>query len=450
MKNLFPSSANSGPGVSAVSSCARCACRLLLFAVVLVLAAAIAAQAQSSRPRRVAPAPTPTPDTLLGPAPKSSPATDKNAPLLDVRPSKPVGDAPTPTVASSDTTPNPAAIPANDTTHAFQLFQQRQYAQAAKEAKAAAANDPANAEAWKLAGFSEFYLKQYNEAADDLQKALELQRKSNQEDSHTVDALAESFTLAEKFDLALPLLVKITSRPGATPDAQFLYYRGLAEFKTGKIEDAEKTFNAAVKANPKDAASLLYLGQIAMSRKDLDTAISTLNRATTNDPKLASGWYLLTSAYLRRATSGADETKANADYLGAIRSGEALTRLRSDEEALGLYARALIGAQQYARAATVLEKAAANDNVSGITLYLLGLSYSRANNFPKAIAALERAVARTPNDVNSYRELGYDYEKTKQYPKAYATYQKALTVAPDDADFKEGLERMRPFAKPGA
>ena len=124
-----------------------------------------------------------------------------------------------------------------------------------------------------------------------------------------------------------------------------------------------------------------------------------------------------------------------------------MTRLRSDEEALGLYARALIGAQQYARAATVLESRAATANVSGITLYLLGLSYSRANNFPKAIAALERAVAKTPNDVNSYRELGYDYEKTKQYPKAFTTYQKALTIAPDDADFKEALERMRPFAK---
>jgi len=313
--------------------------------------------------------------------------------------------------------------------------------------KEIATNDPGNAEAWKLAGFSEFYLKQYNDAADDLQKALDLQRRASQEDPHTVDALAESYTLAEKFDRALPLLVKITTRPGATPDAQFLYYRGLAEFKTGKADDAEKTFNAAVKANPKDAAALLYLGQIALARKDLDTAIATLNRATTNDPKLASAWFLLTSAYLRRATSATDESKAGADYLGAVRTGEALTRLRSDEEALGLYARALIGSQQYARAATVLEKAATSDSVSGITLYLLGLSYSRANNFPKAIATLERAVAKAPNDVNSYRELGYDYEKTKQYPKAFTTYQKALTVAPDDADFKEALERVRPFAK---
>lgn len=417
---------------------------LALFAVALLCMAAMSLSAQSSRPRRVAPTPTPTPDTLLGPPPKSAPSVDRNAPLLDVKPSKPVGDAPTTNSNSTSGSSTP------DTAHAFQLFQQHQYAQAAKEAKAVAAGDPTNSEAWKLAGFSEFYLKQYNEASEDLQKALDLQSKTGPEDSHTVDALAESYTLAEKFDQALPLLVKITNRPGATPDAQFLYYRGLAEFKTGKFDDAEKTFNAAVKANPKDSASLLYLGQIAMNRKDLDTAISVLNRATTNDPRQTSGWSMLTSAYLRRAQATQDESKSAADYLGAIRAGEALTRLRSDEEALGLYARALIGGQQYARAATVLEKAAASDKVSGITLYLLGLSYSRANNFPKAIATLERAIARTPNDVNSYRELGYDYEKTKQYPKAFATYQKALTIAPDDADFKEALERMRPFAKPAA
>jgi tetratricopeptide (TPR) repeat protein len=403
---------------------------LSMLALVIVAAGVLPAQAQSSRPRRVKPAPSPTPDSLLGPEPKPSPVANNNAPLLDVKPSKPVGNAPAST----------------DTTHAFQLFQQKEYAAAAKEAKQIATADPGNAEAWKLAGFSEFYLKQYNEAADDLQKALDLQRRADQEDAHTVDALAQSYTLAEKFDRALPLLVTVTTRKGAAPDPQFIYYRGLAEYKTGKIDDAEKTFNAAAKANPKDAASLLYLGQIALARKDLDAAIAALNRATANDPKLASAWWLLTSSYLRRATSTNDETKANADYLGAVRSGETLTRLRSDEEAVGLYARALIGAQQYPRAAIALEKVA-TDNASGVTLYLLGLSYSRANNFPKAIAALERAVAKTPNDVNSYRELGYDYEKTKQYAKAFATYDKALKVAPDDADLKEALERMRPFAK---
>ena len=399
--------------------------RLMLMTVWAMLAIVVAVDAQS-RPRRVTP-----PDTLLGPEPKTPPSTDKNAPLLDVKPSKPVGNAPV----------------SSDTTHAFQLFQQKQYAAAAQEAKQIAANDPGNSEAWKLAGFSEFYLKQYADASEDLQKALDLQRRASQEDSHTVDALAESYVLAEKFDRALPLLIAVIERPGAKPDASFLYYRGLAEYKTGKPADAERSFNAAIKANPKDSASLLYLSQIALTRNDLDTAISTLNRATTNDPRLASAWLLLTSAYLRRAASAADEEKSSADYLGAVRSGEALTRLRSDEEAMGLYARALIGAKQYARAAMALERTAANEAATGITLYLFGLAHSRANNFPKAIAALERALAKSPSDVNVYRELGYDYEKTKQYAKGFALYQKALEVAPNDADFKESLERLRPFAK---
>ena len=401
---------------------------LIVLTVCATLSLVINVKAQSSRPRRVAP---PPPDTLLGPQPKSPPATDKNAPLLDVKPAKPVGSAPV----------------SSDTTHAYQLFQQKQYAAAAKEAKHIATEDPGNSEAWKLAGFSEFYLKQYLEASDDLQKALDLQRRANQEDPHTLDALAESYVLAEKFDRALPLLVTVTSRPGATPDPSFLYYRGLAEYKTGKAADAERSFNAAIKANPKDAASLLYLSQIALSRNDLDGAIAMLNRATLNDPRLASAWFLLTSAYLRRAASAADEEKSGADYLGAVRSGETLTRLRSDEEAVGLYARALIGAKQYARAALALERTAASDGATGITLYLLGLAHSRANNFPKAIAALERALAKSPSDANVYRELGYDYEKTKQYAKAFALYQKALEVVPNDADFKESLERLRPFAK---
>ena len=401
---------------------------LVLASALVSLVVSITVGAQS-RPRRVT---QPPPDTsLLGPEPKASPVADKNAPLLDVKPAKPVGSAPV----------------SADTTHAYQLFQQKQYAAAAKEAKEIANNDPGNAEAWKLAGFSEFYLKQYDDASNDLQKALDLQRRTGQEDFHTVDALAESYVLAEKYDRALPLLVSATARTENKPDSVFLYYRGLAEFKTGKTADAERSFNAAIKANPKDMGSLLYLGQIALSRNDLDTAISTLNRATQNDPRQAPGWLLLTSAYLRRAAKATDEDKAAADYLGAVRSGETLTRLRSDEEAVSLYGRALIGAKQYPRAAAVLEKVA-GENAKGITLYLLGLAYSRAENFPKATATLERALIKSPNDTNIYRELGYDYEKSKQYAKAFETYQKALTVAPDDADFKEGLERVRPFAKP--
>jgi len=399
---------------------------------VLALALGVV-NAQSSRPRRAKPAQKPAEEPLLRPEPKvgTTARSNPNAPLINVQPVKPVVN----TTATGDTS------------HAYLLLQQRQFAAAAKEAKDVAANYPNDAEAWKIAGFAELNLKQYTEAAGDLERALSLQRAAKQEDPNTADALAQVYVLSEKFALALPLLVSATTRPGVKQDSAMLYFRGLAEYKTGKAVEAERTFNAVVTLNPKDALSLFYLGQIALAKNDLDGAIAALNRVTVIDPRLASAWTLLTSVYLRRAALSMDPAKADADYLNAVRAGEGLIKVRTDEEAVRLFGQALIGSQQYARAAAALERAALERGAKGVTFYLLGIAHSRAKNFPKAIAALETAATKTPDDLNVYRELGYAYEVTKQYAKALGAYQKGSNLAPGDTDFKESIERVRPFAK---
>jgi tetratricopeptide (TPR) repeat protein len=406
--------------------------RFLSFGLSLVVFCGIVV-AQSSRPRRVKPAAKPAEDPLLRPEPKPSPTARNNAnrPLIEVKPVKPVVNT----------------VGTGDTTHAYQLLQQKQFAEAAKEAKGIAAQFPNDSEAWKIAGFAELSLKQYPLAIDDLQRALDLQQVAKREDPNTADALAQAYVLAEKFDRALPLLVAATTRTGATPDPAMLYYRGLAEYKTGKPADAEKTFTAAVKANPKDSLSLFYLGQIAIAKNDLDSAIASLNRATVNDPRFAVAWTLLTSAYLRRAALNPDATKAAADYLSAVRAGEGLIKIKTDAEAITLFGQALIGSEQYPRAAVALERATLQPDAKGVTFYLLGIAQSRAKNFPKAIAALQTAAQKSPEDINIYRELGYAYEVTKQYAKALDAYQKGLSLAPGDTDFKEAAERVRPFAK---
>jgi len=391
--------------------------------------------AQSSRPRRVKPQTTakPAEEPLLRPEPKPSPTAKNNSnrPLIDVQPVKPVVNT----------------VGAGDTTHAYQLLQQKQFAAAAAEAKAITVQFPNDSEAWKIAGFAELSLKQYGPASEDLQRARDLQEVAKRQDPNTDDALAQAYVLSEKFDRALPLLVAATSRPGATPDPSLLYFRGLAEYKTGKPADAEKSFNAVVKANPKDTLSLFYLGQIAIARNDLDGAIASLNRATVNDPRLAAAWTLLTSAYLRRAALSDDPAKAAADYLSAVRAGEGLIKVRTDADAVTLFGQALIGSEQFVRAAAALERATLEPDAKGVTFYLLGIAQSRAKNFPKAIAALQTAAQKSPDDVNVYRELGYAYEVTKQYAKALAVYEKGLRLAPSDTDFKEAAERVRPFAK---
>lgn len=376
----------------------------------------------------------PASDPLLRPEPQPSPTarrTSSNDSLLDVQPVRPVANT----------------VGAADTKHAYLLLEQKQFAAAAKEAKELTVAYPNDPEAWKIAGFAELNLKQYAEAAKDLEKAVELQRQSKQDDPNTKSALGQAYVLGEKFEEALPYLVEATSRAGSQPDAMLIYYRGIAEYKMGKVAEAEKSFNSVVKLNPKDSLSLFYLAQISLAKNDLDGAIATLNRATVNDARMVGAWTLLTSAYLRRAATSTDQAKADADYLSAVRAGEGLIKLRTDAEAVTLFGQALIGSKQYARAAGALERATTAPDASGVTFYLLGVAHSRATNFPKAIAALETAAKKSPDDPNVYRELGYAFEVTKQYAKALAAYQKGATIAPGDVDFKESIERVKPFAK---
>ena len=407
-------------------------------AIFLLFLAAV--QAQSTRPRRTGKTTqkttttNPASEPLLRPEPQPSPTarrTSSNDSLLDVQPVRPVVN----TVGTADTK------------QAYLLLEQKQFAAAAKAAKELTVAHPNDPEAWKIAGFAELNLKQYAEAAKDLEKARELQRGTKQEDPNTESALAQAYVLSEKYQEALPLLVNATKRDPNKPDALLIYYRGISEYKTGKTAEAEQSFNEVIKLNPKDTLSLFYLAQISLAKNDLDGAIATLNRATVNDARMTGAWTLLTSAYLRRAATSTDPAKAEADYLNAVRAGEGLIKLRTDAEAVTLFGQALIGSKQYARAAGALERATTAQDANAVTFYLLGVAHSRAANFPKAIAALETAAKKSPEDVNVYRELGYAFEVSKQYAKALAAYQKGAALAPSDPDFKESIERVKPFAK---
>ncbi len=318
--------------------------RLFSVGAALFLAASVI-QAQSTRPRRAntrqtskttATVDKSASDPLLRPEPSATPArrTSSSDSLLDVQPVRPVVN----TVGTADTK------------QAYLLLEQKQFAAAAKAAKELTVSHPNDPEAWKIAGFAELNMKQYAEAAKDLEKAVQLQRSSKQEDPNTESALGQAYMLSEKYEEALPYLVTAT-RDANKPDAMLIYYRGISEYKTGKVAEAEKSFNAVVKLNPKDSLSLFYLAQIALAKNDLDGAIASLNRATVNDARLTGAWTLLTSAYLRRAATSTDQAKADEDYLNAVRAGEGLIKLRTDAEAVTLFGQALIGSKQYARAA---------------------------------------------------------------------------------------------------
>jgi tetratricopeptide (TPR) repeat protein len=395
--------------------------RLTAACAALALASGLAsAQSGATRPRRVTPV---------------QPTTTTDA----------AGAGSTGSTASTARAPSTAAPAQASTAHAFTLLQAKQYDAALQEARQVASADEKNSEAWKIAGFAEFYLKQYAKAAEDLGHALDLRKASGGTDAETERALAQAYFFAEDYERALPLLANAT-KAGAKPDADMLYYRAIAEMNLKKSADAERSFNEVLKADPKNKFALLYLGQLAYARGDFTASINALNRATLADAMLAQAWEFLVSAYFGRAR-GLTGAAADADYLAAVRAADSLARLRNDEQTAALQGQALFFAKQYVRAAAVLERAVASPKAPEGTYFLLGYSYFQAKNYPKAIPPLEQAATRTPNNADIYRLLGFSYETGKQYAKALAAYEKGLQLAPEDAYFKEGADRVRPFAK---
>src|SRR5215212_6224682 len=129
-------------------------------AALLFCSALAAAQSGATRPRRVTPV-QPTPDAAASVS--ATPAGSR-------------------TGAASGT----ASV-----AHACSLLEQKQYEAALAEAKQLAAADPKNSEAWKIAGYAQFYLKRYAEAAADLERALDLRSAAGDKDPKTEDALAQ-------------------------------------------------------------------------------------------------------------------------------------------------------------------------------------------------------------------------------------------------------------------
>jgi tetratricopeptide (TPR) repeat protein len=93
-----------------------------------------------------------------------------------------------------------------DTKHAYLAARAETVCGRGEGGQGADGSHPNDPEAWKIAGFAELNLKQYTEAVNDLEKAVELQRRAKQDDPNTESALGQAYVLSEKYQEALPLL----------------------------------------------------------------------------------------------------------------------------------------------------------------------------------------------------------------------------------------------------
>lgn len=164
---------------------------------------------------------------------------------------------------------------------------------------------------------------------------------------------------------------RLRNEAGVNPAAMD-YLMGSLLFAEGDEEGALQQLKKSEKADPRNPALLLKLGDVYLKMKQWENAEKNFRKLLANDPDSASA------------------------HLGVCRS--LLPRRRIMEAAsAALDAVGLVYHNPYGH-------------------YLLGIALHRMGRLPRAIEALEVAISQNPNFPEAHRRLAYIYEKRLRDP----------------------------------
>src|SRR5262249_53099440 len=144
-----------------------------------------------------------------------------------------------------------------------------------------------------------------------------------------------------------------------------------------------------------------FKGRIALAKGQIAEAISLLQRAIKETPRLALAHYYLGQAYLK--DQKLEQAKVAFTKAGELAPSLAEPHLRLAEMAL----RSQAPDQAIASAQNVLKFHAEH----GTAYRLLGQAFMAKGETAKALAALKTATEKAPQDARSYVYLGTAYQK---------------------------------------
>ncbi|MHB8541752.1 MAG: tetratricopeptide repeat protein [Candidatus Acidiferrales bacterium] len=206
--------------------------------------------------------------------------------------------------------------------------------------------------------------------------------------------------------------------------AQGHYLLGLALEQTGAASGAIREFTIATKLNPSDFAAHLQLARAELTANDAAAAEPEFREALRLKPDAAEAKLGLAESLLREKQSEA-AAAAFADYLAEqpndiqarVTRASLLTDLNQNDEALAELDRAAEGGTETLEA-----------------LKLRAVIYYRQKDFAKAAIVLQKAAAMAPQDARIRASLGHALLKQKDYAGATRELDQAFRLDPSSND----------------
>jgi tetratricopeptide (TPR) repeat protein len=205
----------------------------------------------------------------------------------------------------------------------------------------------------------------------------------------------------------------------ASARVQQLYEEAKQKEKSGRADDAIRTYEEIIKINPTLAAAYNNLGRLLYQQGRLDEAIKPLRQASQLDPKLEPPRALLGFVLFQRQ-----------DFEGARRELRIASQMNPADLSVGLFlARSLVELKDFEGALQILTKLQHDDPNNTEVLYTLGGVYSSL-----AEVTIGKIQTVDPNSYLLEVLLGKVSEIKQIYPDAAEHYKRAIQRAPDVPD----------------
>jgi tetratricopeptide (TPR) repeat protein len=206
-----------------------------------------------------------------------------------------------------------------------------------------------------------------------------------------------------------------------------------ARHAAGRFQEAEEIGRAVIGIEPRNAHALHLVGEIALRRGDIDTALRFVEQATISQPRFAEAHNTLGAAL--KIAGRLDE--AMKRYRMAVRLKPDLVEAHSNLGEL------LIARGEFDDAALSLRKALLINPSHVQALNNLGTALMSLNRFDEARAVLERAVALRPDFAAAWTNLGMALLGLDRPGKAISVLERAVALQPDLAATLTNLGNAR-------
>ena len=197
-----------------------------------------------------------------------------------------------------------------------------------------------------------------------------------------------------------------------------LHVAANAAAKRGELEQALTLFRKIQKLDPRNPTVHISSGEIYLSLKQFDLAISEYETAVKLDPERIDALTGLAQVYMQKGNTQTAFDRVNKQ----------LTISKDKGRIHQLLAQMSLGMKDYTKAIQHLEKTL-ELNPSLVSAYsMIGNAYLAQNKFDEAIEQYQKAIQKKPSEIPTRMLLGILHDQKKDYAKANEYYRKILDI----------------------